>query len=168
MVLVPLPLGPCLERRQGVLEAFQGLCRGDIRHGPNSACAHLRRGSRSNKNNTKETVVRLQPGNQADWKGAAGVAAAGAAGRICLHLPAGRSLLADQAGTGHLERKAEARQVLARVIVRVGELPNLEILRPRFLALVDRGVEVDEVPPRLAGRFEEDLHVALAVERSEE
>src|SRR5258705_11040757 len=74
--------------------------------------------------------------------------------------------MADGIGGCHLEGEAEARQVLAGMVIRIGELWNLEIQRARFLALVDRGIEIDEMPAGLAGRLEEDLDVALAVERA--
>src|SRR4051794_37700720 len=50
------------------------------------------------------------------------------------------------------------------MIVRVGKLGKAVIVRARFLALVDRRVEIDEMPPGLAGRLHEDFDVALAVE----
>src|SRR5262245_43758381 len=64
----------------------------------------------------------------------------------------------------HLEREAERRIVLAGVIVVPGELRDTEIVRPRFLALVDARIEIDEVPAGLAGRLHDHLDVALAVE----
>src|SRR3954452_6709413 len=65
---------------------------------------------------------------------------------------------------GHLEGETEARQVFARMIVGEGELRQAVIVRPRLLALVDRGIEIDEMPARLAGGLHDDLDVALAVE----
>ena len=50
------------------------------------------------------------------------------------------------------------------MVVRIGELREAVIVRPRLLALVDAGIEIDEVPARLAGRLHDDLDVALAVE----
>src|SRR5262249_45536342 len=79
--------------------------------------------------------------------------------RALLPLP-----LPDRTARRHLEGEAEARQVLARVIVREGELRQPVVVGPRLLALVDRRVEVDEVPAGLAGRLHDDLDVALAVE----
>src|SRR4029450_7862905 len=64
----------------------------------------------------------------------------------------------------HLEREAERRVVLAGVVVVPGELWDAEIVRPRFLALVDAGIEIDEVPAGLAARLHDHLDVALAVE----
>src|SRR5262245_62604196 len=64
----------------------------------------------------------------------------------------------------HLEHEAECRIVLARMIVVPGELRDAEIVRPRLLALVDAGIEIDEVPAGLAGRLHDHLDVALAVE----
>src|SRR5579871_2221571 len=64
----------------------------------------------------------------------------------------------------HLERKMEARQILARMVIREGELRNAEIVRPRLSTFIDAGIEVDIVHPRRAGRLHEDLDVALAVE----
>src|SRR5262249_22028269 len=51
-----------------------------------------------------------------------------------------------------------------RMIVVPGELRNAEIVRPRLLAFVDAGIEIDEVPAGLAGRLHDHLDVALAVE----
>src|SRR5262249_47180289 len=62
--------------------------------------------------------------------------------------------------------ETKARQILAGMVVGVGELRNLEVQRPGFLAFVDRRVEIDEMPARLTGRLEKDLDVALAVERA--
>src|SRR6266702_2444432 len=64
----------------------------------------------------------------------------------------------------HLEREAERRVVLSRMVVVPGELRDAEIVRPRLLALVDAGIEIDEVPPGLAGRLHDHLDVALTVE----
>src|SRR5215467_4604750 len=64
----------------------------------------------------------------------------------------------------HLERKPERRIVLARVVVVPGELRDAEVVRARLLALVDAGIEIDEVPAGLAGRLHDHLDVALAVE----
>ena len=49
------------------------------------------------------------------------------------------------------------------MIIGVRELRNAKIQWPRFLALIDCGIEVDEVPAGLAGRFKQNFHVALAV-----
>src|SRR5262245_25937384 len=64
----------------------------------------------------------------------------------------------------HLEGEAEARQVLARMVVREGELRQPVVVRARLLALVDRRIEIDEVPAWLAGRLHDDLDIALAIE----
>src|SRR3979411_1841640 len=66
----------------------------------------------------------------------------------------GEALLANRIRPGHLNGEAETGQVFARTIVRIGELWNAKIQRPRFLAFIDRGIEVDEVPalPALAVR----------------
>src|SRR5215470_3092325 len=64
----------------------------------------------------------------------------------------------------HLKRKPERRIVLARVVVVPGELRDAEVVRARLLALVDAGVEIDEVPAGLAGCLHDHLDVALAVE----
>src|SRR5580692_4694086 len=68
------------------------------------------------------------------------------------------------AGRCHLEGEAEDRQVLAWVILVAGQLRQAVVDRARLLALVDRRIEIDEVPAGLAGRLHEDLDVALAVE----
>src|SRR5262245_61832241 len=64
----------------------------------------------------------------------------------------------------HLEHEAERRIVLAGMVVVPGELRDAEIVRPRLLALVDAGIEIDEVPAGLAGRLHDHFDVALAVE----
>src|SRR5262245_5368681 len=128
--------GPSLERSQALfLEAFQGFCRGD-------------KWARCN-------AAGLEPDQEeaANWQFCT----------ISRPAPRERMLLADRGGFGHLEGKAKARQILAGMIMRIAELRNAKVQRPRFLALVDGGIEVDEVPARLAARLEEDLHVALAV-----
>src|ERR1700730_17494882 len=50
------------------------------------------------------------------------------------------------------------------MIRRVGQLRDAEVVRPRLGALVDAGVEIDEMPTRRAGRLDRDLDIALAVE----
>src|SRR5262249_12066304 len=75
------------------------------------------------------------------------------------------TLLADWAWSSDLEGEAEARQVFARMVVGIGELRDFEVLRPRFLALVDRRIKVDEMPARLNGPLEEDFDVTLAIKR---
>src|SRR5262249_62260867 len=50
------------------------------------------------------------------------------------------------------------------MVVGESELRQAIIVRPRFLALVDRRVEIDEMPAGLAGRLHDDLDIALAVE----
>src|SRR3981081_1728522 len=64
----------------------------------------------------------------------------------------------------YLEGKAEARQVLARMVVRISELWQPVIIGARFAPLVDRRPEIDVVPARLARRLHEDFNVTLAVE----
>ena len=59
-----------------------------------------------------------------------------------------RVLLANRIRPGHLEGKAETGQIFARMIIGVRELRNAKIQWPRFLALIDCGIEVDEVPAR--------------------
>src|SRR5262245_44922739 len=76
----------------------------------------------------------------------------------------GGNRLPDRAAGRHLEGEAEARQVLARMVVGERELRQPVVVRPRLLALVDRRVEIDEMPAGLAGRLHDDLDVALAVE----
>src|SRR5262245_58688315 len=76
------------------------------------------------------------------------------------------TLLADrtrEAGR-HLAGEAETRQILARMVVRIGELGQAVIIRPGLLALVDCRIEIDEMPAGLPGRLHHDLDVALAVE----
>src|SRR5205807_7313265 len=55
-------------------------------------------------------------------------------------------------------------QILARMVLRIGQLGNAEVVRPRLSTLVDAGVEIDEMPTRRAGRLDRDLDIALAVE----
>src|SRR5262245_56809175 len=127
--------GPSLERSQAIfLEAFQGFCRGD-------------KWARCN-------AAGLEP----DQEEAANPQFCA----IFRPAPKERMLLADLGGFGHLEGKAEVRQVLTGMIIRIAELRDAKVERPRFLALVDGGIEVDEVPARLAAGLEEDLDVALA------
>src|SRR5258706_9211125 len=64
----------------------------------------------------------------------------------------------------HLEGEVEGRKILARMIVSVSQLRDAEIVRPGLNAFVDSGVEIDEVHARRAGRFHENLDIALAVE----
>src|SRR5262249_10583773 len=64
----------------------------------------------------------------------------------------------------HFEREVEARQVLARMVVREGELRDAEIVRPRLGAFVDAGVEIDVVHAGRTGCPHDDLDIALAVE----
>src|SRR6266478_1116568 len=64
----------------------------------------------------------------------------------------------------HLESEVEGGQILARVVVREGELRDAEIVRPRLGAFVDAGVEIDIVHAGRAGCPHDDLDIALAVE----
>src|SRR5690348_1702813 len=64
----------------------------------------------------------------------------------------------------HLEGEMEGGQVFAGVVGRIGELRDAEIVRPRFVALVDAGIEIDEMPAGLASRLHDQLDIALAVE----
>src|SRR3954447_26531198 len=64
----------------------------------------------------------------------------------------------------HFKREAERRIVLARMVVVPGELRDAEIVRPRLLTFVDARIEIDEVPAGLAGRLQDHLDIALAVE----
>src|SRR6266852_6204934 len=66
----------------------------------------------------------------------------------------------------HFKREPEPREILAGMVVRVGELGEAVVVGPDLLALVDRGIEIDEMPAGLAGRLHEDLDVALTVERA--
>src|SRR5262245_43645655 len=72
--------------------------------------------------------------------------------------------LPDRRAGRDLKGEAEARQVLARMIVRKGELRKPVVVRARLLALVDRRIEIDEMPAWFPGRLHDDLDVALAVE----
>src|SRR4051812_1345037 len=72
--------------------------------------------------------------------------------------------LSNRAIPGDLEGKAEARQILARMVLREGQLRQPVVVRTGLPALVDRRIEIDEVPARLAGGLHHDLDVALAVE----
>src|SRR5437870_5674370 len=71
---------------------------------------------------------------------------------------------ADFSRRRHLEGEAEDRQVLARMILVASQLRQAVVDRTRLLALVDRRIEIDEVPAGLAGCLHEYLDVALAVE----
>src|SRR5215470_6514656 len=64
----------------------------------------------------------------------------------------------------HFESEVEGRQVLARMVVREGELRDAEIVGPRLGALVDAGVEIDVVHAGRPGCTHDDLDIALAVE----
>src|SRR5262249_38289185 len=135
--------GPSLERSQALfLEVFQAFCRGDKWARRNAA--GLEPDQKTQPNTLSRAILR--PAQERFYD-----------------LPRQRMLLADLSGLGHLEGKAEARQILAGMIIRIAELRDAKVQRPRFLALVDGGIEVDEVPARLTARLEEDLHVALAV-----
>src|SRR5262245_55098114 len=136
--------GPSLERSQALfLEVFQGFCRGDKWARRNAAGLEP---DQKTQPKIRRSGAILRPVQERFYD-----------------LPRQRMLLADLSGLGHLEGKAEARQILAGMIIRIAELRDAKVQRPRFLALVDGGIEVDEVPARLAARLEEDLHVALAV-----
>src|SRR5262245_2691541 len=50
------------------------------------------------------------------------------------------------------------------MIVRISELRQAIVVRPRLLALVYRRVEIDEVPAGLPGGLHEDFDIALTVE----
>src|SRR5262245_18675653 len=58
----------------------------------------------------------------------------------------------------------EGRQILAGMVLRVGQLGDTEIVWSRLGALVNAGVEIDEMPTRRASRLDRDLDIALAVE----
>src|SRR6516225_2664401 len=64
----------------------------------------------------------------------------------------------------HFESEVEGGQILARMVLRVGQLRDAEVVRPRLGSLVDAGVKIDEMPTRRAGRLDQDLDIALAVE----
>src|SRR5260370_12294485 len=64
----------------------------------------------------------------------------------------------------HLESEVEGGQILARVVVREGELRDAEIVWPRLGAFVDAGVEIDVVHAGRAGCPHDDRNIALAVE----
>ena len=55
------------------------------------------------------------------------------------------------------------RQILAVMICGVGQLRNAEIVWPVFLALVDGGIDIDEMPAGRARAIEKHLDVSLAV-----
>lgn len=74
------------------------------------------------------------------------------------------SLIRASGTVGHLEGKAEARQIRAGVIPRKGELWQSEVERSSLAALADRGMEVDELPARLAGGVQGEFSVTPAVE----
>src|SRR5216683_4923560 len=65
---------------------------------------------------------------------------------------------------GHFEREVERRQILAWMILRIGELRDAEVVGPRLGAFVDAWIEIDEMPAGLAGGLHDKLHIALAVE----
>src|SRR5579862_8816599 len=58
----------------------------------------------------------------------------------------------------------EGGQVLARMIVRVGQLRGRIVVGSAFGAFVNARIEIDEMPAGIAGGLEKYLHVALAVE----
>src|SRR5262249_40540466 len=121
------------------LEAFQGCCRGGYWPRTGAPDLELDQGKRaarepSASHGTRPSCAQIGP------------------------------LLADGAGRRDLEGETEPWQILAGVVIRIGQLRDLEVQRPGFLGVVDGGVEIDEVPPRLTGRLEEDLDVALAIE----
>src|SRR5262245_12167765 len=64
----------------------------------------------------------------------------------------------------HLKGEAETRQILARMVVRIGQLRQPVIIGARLATLVDRRPEIDVVPARFACRLHEGFDVALAVE----
>src|SRR5216683_3279465 len=55
---------------------------------------------------------------------------------------------------GHFEREVERRQILAWMILRIGELRDAEVVGPRLGAFVDAWIEIDEMPAGLAGRLD--------------
>src|SRR6266571_9360591 len=64
-----------------------------------------------------------------------------------------------------LEREAERRDLVARMVVGVSQLrQSIKLLRFVRGALVDSRIQVDEVLTRFAGGREVDDYVALAVE----
>ena len=64
-----------------------------------------------------------------------------------------------------LEREAERRDLVARMVVGVSQLrKSIKLLRFVGRPLVDSGIKVDEVLARFARGREVDDHVALAVE----
>src|SRR6516164_5264488 len=76
------------------------------------------------------------------------------------------SLAADNCGmvVGDFEGEVERGQILARMVLRIGELRDAEIVRPRLGSFVDAGIKVDEMPAGLAGSLHDQFHIALAVE----
>jgi hypothetical protein len=53
----------------------------------------------------------------------------------------------------HLEGEMECRQILAGMILSIGELRHAEVVGSDLFALVDAGIEIDEVPAGLPGRL---------------
>src|SRR5258708_37917528 len=72
--------------------------------------------------------------------------------------------LADDSVRRYFEGEVEGGEVLVRVIGRIGELGDAEIVGVGLGALVDARIEIDEVPAGRAGRLHEHLDIALAVE----
>src|SRR6516225_6972971 len=74
------------------------------------------------------------------------------------------ALLHNRGSARYLEGIAKRRQILARMVGGIGQLRDTEVVRPRLAALVDAGIEVDEMPAGLAGGLHDQLNIALAVE----
>src|SRR5258708_9244614 len=72
--------------------------------------------------------------------------------------------LADDSVRRYFEGEVEGGEVLVRVIGRIGELGDAEIVGVGLGALVDARIEIDEVPAGRAGRLHEHLDITLAVE----
>ena len=53
----------------------------------------------------------------------------------------------------HLKGKVEGRQILPRMVLRISQLRDAEIVGPRLGAFVDAGIEIDEMPAGLAVAF---------------
>src|SRR5438045_94214 len=58
----------------------------------------------------------------------------------------------------------EGGQILARMVLCIGQLRDAEVVRSRLGALVDAGVEIDKMPARRTRRLDRDLEIALAIE----
>src|ERR1700716_583354 len=123
--------GPFWNALKVVLEAFQGVCRGGSWRSPAS------RALTSLKDLRGKAASGCSPGAIAPLAGpdgsGTGQAASGRHLGIVRSSLDARRLLADRIGGGYLESETESRQILARVVVGLGELGQAGGVWPRFL-----------------------------------